>query len=247
MPPPARASAPASALPPAAPRSHFLRVFLTGLLAALPLAATVLVFVWAIRLLLTWIGPQSAFGQALVRLGLGLSGSELVGYLLGLGLLLGSVYLLGLLVEAGLEKGLQRLLDRLIQRIPLVRSVYDLSRRMVALFNRPAEDDGLGAMRPVWCHFGGPGGSMALALLGHGEPVEVAGRRYLAVLIPTSPVPVGGGLIYVPEEWVSPAEVGIEGLTSIYVSMGLTTAEHLSRPAHAAVPGGVSQPGRGAG
>lgn len=226
-------SSPGTPEPPAPARSHLLRVFLTGLIAALPLAATLLIFVWAIRLVLTWIGPESAFGRALVHLGLGLAGSELIGYLLGLAMLLGAVYLLGLLVEAGLEKGFHRLVDGLIQRIPLVRSVYDLTRRMVALFNRPADDPGMGAMRPVWCHFGGPGGSMALGLLGHGAPVEVSGRRYLAVLIPTSPVPVGGGLIYVPETWVTPADVGLEGLTSIYVSMGLTTQEHLARPTEA--------------
>jgi uncharacterized membrane protein len=47
------------------------------------------------------------------------------------------------------------------------------------------------------------------------------------VLVPTAPVPVGGGLIYVPEEWVSPANVGVEALTSIYVSMGVTSAQYL--------------------
>jgi uncharacterized membrane protein len=44
-------------------------------------------------------------------------------------------------------------------------------------------------------------------------------------------VPVGGGLIYVPEHWVTPANVNIEAVTSIYVSMGLTSAEHLPRAA----------------
>jgi uncharacterized membrane protein len=59
------------------------------------------------------------------------------------------------------------------------------------------------------------------------EPVMLGERAYLAVLVPTAPVPVGGGLLYVPQEWVTPANVGMEGLTSIYVSMGLTTQQHL--------------------
>lgn len=37
----------------------------------------------------------------------------------------------------------------------------------------------------------------------------------------------GAGLIYVPEAWVTPADIGIEALSSIYVSMGVTSAEHL--------------------
>jgi uncharacterized membrane protein len=47
------------------------------------------------------------------------------------------------------------------------------------------------------------------------------------VLVPTAPVPIGGGLLYVPVDWVTPADVGAEGLTSIYVSMGITSHQHI--------------------
>jgi uncharacterized membrane protein len=43
------------------------------------------------------------------------------------------------------------------------------------------------------------------------------------VLVPTAPVPFGGALIYVPVEWVRPAGIGVERLTAIYVSMGMTS------------------------
>jgi uncharacterized membrane protein len=84
-------------------------------------------------------------------------------------------------------------------------------------------------MSAVWCHFGGPGGSAALALLGSDVAVMVNGQRCLAVLIPTAPVPVGGGLLYVPESWVTRADIGVEAVTSIYVSMGLTSPQYLPR------------------
>ena len=42
-------------------------------------------------------------------------------------------------------------------------------------------------------------------------------------------LPVGGGLLYVPQAWVEPAEVGMDALTSIYVSMGVTSGQHLKR------------------
>ena len=95
-------------------------------------------------------------------------------------------------------------------------------------------EGGLKSMRPVWCHFGGPGGAIALGLLSSAEAVLIDGRRCLAVLVPTAPVPVGGGLLYVPEDWVSPARISIEALTSLYVSMGVTSAQHLPAPAAAA-------------
>ena len=76
-----------------------------------------------------------------------------------------------------------------------------------------------------------------LALQTAAEVLLVDGRRCLAVLVPTAPVPVGGGLLYVPEDWVSPARISIEALTSLYVSMGVTSAQHLPAPA-----AGVDQP-----
>lgn len=215
-------------------RSHLLRTFVTGALAALPLVATVLVFWWAIRLLWTWLGPGSAVGAVLGGIGLGVTGSEIAGYLLGLAIVALAVLFLGVFIERALGRSLARLVDRLLRRIPLVRTVWDLAQRMVGLLLQGPQggaEGGARSMAPVWCHFGGPGGATALALLSSTEPVLVGGRRCLAVLVPTAPVPIGGGLLFVPEDWVSPADVGAEALTSIYVSMGVTAPQYLPRPA----------------
>lgn len=212
--------------------AHLLRVFLAGLLAALPLAATVFVFWWGATTLIRWLGPDSAIGSVLVQVGLGVTGSEIVGYLMGVALIVAAIFVLGLLVEAELERGITSLVNAVVRRIPVVRTVYDFAQKMVGLVSQ-REEDGVRSMRAVWCHFGGVGGAAALALLSTPDPVRIGGRAYLAVLVPTAPVPVGGGLLYVPEEWVTPAEVGIEALTSIYVSMGVTSAQHLGGAAHA--------------
>jgi len=208
---------------------HALRIFLTGLLAALPLAATLLIFVWGARVLYAWLGPGSFVGGMLIALGLGGTGSEVVGYLLGLGIVVLAIFALGLLVQTRLRGGLARAFNSVMQRIPLVRNVYDLIRKFVDLV---AQRDASGArsMSPVWLRFGGPGGAMVLGLLSSPEPVMVGGHTYLAVLVPTAPLPVGGGLIFVPADWVTPAELGMEALTSIYVSMGVTAHQHLGRP-----------------
>ena len=210
-----------------------LRIFVTGALAALPLAATILVFVWAANVLIRWLGPDSAIGRLLVSIGLGVGGSEVVGYALGVAIVAAAIFGLGLVVQTRLQRGLAAAVNAMIDRIPLVRSVYDLLRKMVALFNqRDEHGNGLHSMSAVWCHFGGPGAEghcAALALLGSDVPVLVDGQRCLAVLIPTAPVPVGGGLLYVPEHWVTPADIGVEAVTSIYVSMGLTSPQHLPR------------------
>jgi uncharacterized membrane protein len=215
------------------PLRTLLRIFITGALAALPLAATLLIFAWAAGFLIRWLGPESAVGAVLVSIGLGVGASEVVGYAIGVAIVAVAIFGLGLLVEAGLQRSFAAVVNGLLLRIPVVGTVYDLIKRLVGLLRAQDEKgDGVRSMSAVWCHFGGPraeGNSVALALLGSDVPVLVNGQRCLAVLIPTAPVPVGGGLLYVPEHWITPADVGVEAVTSIYVSMGLTSPQYLPK------------------
>lgn len=223
--------------------THLLRLFVTGTLAALPLAATLAIFAWAASLLFRWLGPQSAVGSLLVALGLGVTGSEVVGYVIGIGGVLLAVLALGLLVETGLQRGMGLLLDSVVRRIPLVRQVYDMAHKLVGLF-RQRDPGAAGGMRAVWCHFGGrhednknadnesspkesTGNAAVLGLQTCRDVLLVDGRRCLVVLVPTAPVPVGGGLMFVPEDWVQEAALSVEAVTSLYVSMGVTAAQYL--------------------
>ena len=213
-------------------RRHVLRTFVTGFLAVLPLVATLVLLGWVMSLLRDYLGPESGLGHALGRVGLRLTESPLAAYLIGLGVVLVLVYLLGLLVETQLQRRVKALLESLIARIPVISTVYDLLKRMIEMMSK-RDEAGVRAMAPVWCHFGGvkpEGNALVLGLLSSPEPVEIGGVAYLAVLVPTAPVPVGGGLFYLPQDWVRPAEIGMEGLTSLYVSMGVTTPEVLGKP-----------------
>ena len=206
---------------------HLLNVFITGLLAALPLAATVFIFVWGARLVVEYVGPQSFLGGLLQRIGLRLADSEVLAYTIGVSVVLAAIFLLGLLVQTRLHAALLALTDGVVQRIPVVRSVYDMAKKLTEMFGQRDESQ-VKSMRPVWLHFGGVGGAAVLGLLSTPEPVRVGEIDYLAVLVPTAPVPMGGGLLYVPQAWVTPADIGVDALTSIYVSMGITSAQHLS-------------------
>jgi uncharacterized membrane protein len=214
---------------------HPLRLLVTGLLAALPLLATLAVLVWAGSLLLRFVGPKSPLGRWLGELGLSAVGMPWVGYVIAIAAILVGLLLLGALVEAGLERGLSRLADATLKRIPVVRTVYDMADKLVGLLDRRTPE-ATRALQPVWCRFGGTaeaGGTLALGLRSAAEPVWVQGRRCVVVIVPTAPVPVGGGLLFVPEDCVSPANLDMEALTSLYVSMGVTAPEHLGTPAAA--------------
>ncbi|HUU67189.1 MAG TPA: DUF502 domain-containing protein, partial [Methyloceanibacter sp.] len=117
--------------------------------------------------------------------------------------------------------------DWLMMRIPLVSNVYDLSKRFVAIVDRGGDEDSFKSMQPVWCFFGGEGSAAVLALMPSHEPVEIGEHSYVAVLVPSAPVPFGGALIYVPADWIRPAEGGVERLMNVYVSMGVTPPANL--------------------
>jgi uncharacterized membrane protein len=217
---------------------HPLRTFFAGLIALLPLLATVSLLVWFWSVASSWFGPESLVGSALVWLGLGLVGSEAAGYAIGLVIVVISVYIFGLLVEAELQRGITEVVDTVMQRIPVVRTIYDVAQKLVGLMgNGRNQREGVATLSPVWLHFGGvpaegqpAATTVVLGLLSTPQSVMLCGQPHYAVLVPTAPVPVGGGLMYVPVHWVVPAELSVEALTSIYVSMGVTSGQYLGKP-----------------
>ena len=206
--------------------TYITRTFLAGLLAALPLLATLMLLYVLFDFVLQWVGPSSALGQALGRLGMGLSDREWVGYVLGLACMGVLLFLLGLLVEKGLQQGLNKVVNAIVTRIPVVSTVYNTLKTFIDLLSK-REDKDMGSMQAVWVQFGGPGNVAVLALLSSAQAVTVNGVPTYAVIVPTAPVPIGGGLLYVPVEWVSSAQISMEALTSLYVSMGVTSPQHL--------------------
>jgi uncharacterized membrane protein len=178
--------------------------WLAGLLLLLPLALTLAVLGWALNLVNGLVGPGSFVGGLFAKLGYPFA----------------AIYLLGLVAQMGLRGPLKSLADRTVRRVPVLGGLYNLADRFVGLLDQKQSAD-IGAMRPVWCFFGGDGVA-TLALAPSAQTIDIEGRAYYAVLIPTAPVPFGGALLYVPAAWVRPANIGVDKLTAIYVSMGIT-------------------------
>ncbi|HUG73592.1 MAG TPA: DUF502 domain-containing protein [Steroidobacteraceae bacterium] len=209
--------------------ARLLRTLLTGMLAALPLLGTLWLLSIVVSFFVGWLGPESSTGRLLGKLGLGVAGQEWSGYLIGLLIAVVLLLALGALIERGLNTWLVWLVDAVVGRIPVVRTIYETIEKFVQIFARRERNE-LQSMRPVWCHFGGPGGVSALGLLSSPVPILVGGRACYAVIVPTAPVPIGGGLLFMPVEWIESTEIGMEAVTSIYVSMGLTAPQFLPSP-----------------
>lgn len=208
--------------------------WLAGLVVFLPLALTAAVLHWLIGVINNYIGPDSSIGYFFSALGYKMVGNSSVPYLLGTLVLMAAIYLLGVALRLGLRRPLATFLNVTLKRVPLIGPLYDFTSRFIGLLDQKHGD--IGAMSAVWCFFGGDGVAV-LALAPNAEPVDIDGRRYFAVLVPTAPVPIGGGLLYVPVEWVKPANMGIDKLSEIYVSMGLTPPPSVAESTRIAVDG----------
>ena len=146
---------------------RIIRTFLAGVLALLPIAVTVFVTAWVASFVAGYAGPGSFIGRLITTLGtslgLDIEPSSTAAYLLGLAIILGAIFALGLLVESGLRTFILNSVDWLMRRIPIISNIYDLSKRFVAIVDRGDQGD-LKSMQPVWCFFGGEGGAAVLGL-----------------------------------------------------------------------------------
>jgi uncharacterized membrane protein len=163
-------------------------------------------------------------------LGLKFVSSEISAYLLGVLAVLLLVYLLGVIVEAGLKNRCQALIDGVLNRVPLVGRVYKALNKMISMFDTRDQAD-IKSMGAVMCFFGGKEGSTGvLALLTSSEKINMNGVDYYSIMIPTAPVPFGGAILFVPLDWVVHVDIEFDGLLNIYMSMGITSPEYFNQP-----------------
>jgi len=180
---------------------------------------------WLVTFLGNLFGPTSKFGWILTSVGAGL-GVSMPPYMVGLLIMVAAIFGLGLLVESRLGSWVTNTLEAMIARIPLISQVYDLTKRFTSIVDSK-EGANLTGMSPVWCFFGGEPGAAVLALLPTSKLVTIGDNEYVAIMVPSAPVPFGGALIYVPSNWVRPAEGGVDELVSVYVSMGVNPPNNI--------------------
>jgi uncharacterized membrane protein len=202
--------------------------FVAGVLIILPVAITVAVIAWVADFLQRLVGPDTLVGELLTRFGLHFVSNAILAYVVGVVIVLAVIFSIGMVAESGARRLMQRLLDAILQRIPIVGSVYQTSQQLVGMLGQK-DKAALKGMGVVFCCFGREAGAGFLALLVSQEKYRINSRDYLIIIVPTSPVPIGGGLLFVPAETVQPTDLSVEGLISIYVSMGVTADQFLRK------------------
>jgi uncharacterized membrane protein len=211
--------------------ARLMTYFLTGVFAVLPLVITFAVVAWVAGFLHRFVGPTTPIGRWLGNLGVVVapqSQDSWVSQLLGWAIVLVALTGLGFaLVELGARKLLGKTVDSVVARIPLVGQIYGTSKQLVDMLDK-TDREHLQGMAPVFCYFGSQRSAGALALLVSPQKYDINGREFQFVIIPTAPVPFGGGLLFIPADLIEPADMSVDGLMSIYISMGVTAPQFLS-------------------
>ena len=147
-------------------------------------------------------------------------------YAMGWIVVLGLVFGVGIFVEFGAKALFQRTTDSLFKRIPLVGSIYNTTKQFVEMFGQK-KGEAMKGMTAVYYFFGEEAATGVLAFLASPERFLIDGKEYHIVIIPTAPLPFGGALLYVPADKVKPANMSVDGLMTIYLSMGVSAPNYM--------------------
>ncbi len=207
---------------------RLVRFFVAGVLALLPVVVTVAVVVWVVEYLQYLCGPETLIGRQLTAIGMQVGKDSATPYFVGWFVVIVVVFAVGLFVELGAKKWFGRTVESIFKRVPLVGSIYSTSRQMIDMIG-PGDNEAMKGMAPVFCSFGREQPSNVLALLVSPERYKLHDQDFLIVIIPTAPVPFGGAMLFVPVENVRPAGMSIDGLMSMYLSMGATAGQFVPR------------------
>ena len=192
---------------------HFERRLGAGILVLLPIGITILVFKFFFDLLDPVLEQPLSY----------LPGPHIPG--LGFLVLMALVYIAGLVTAHVIGRRLIGLAHRLLEFIPLVKTIYGTTRTAVELIssnNNPQYSS------VVLVEFPRPG-CQAIGLV-TSRVVNEEGEELLAVYIPTTPIPSSGFLIMMPSSEVKPAGISVDDAMKVVISGGILAGTVFPQP-----------------
>lgn len=210
------------------------RYFLAGLLSVIPLGVTLFILMFLKNLL-------ASIGRGPVDAGLRLISekwapdSELVVQnwmvdALAVIVVIVGIYFLGVMVSNFVGRQLLRVFEAILDRIPVVKSIYGAVKKLVTLINQRPEDGEI--QKVVLIDFPSPE-MKAIGLVTQTMTDPDTGKQLAAVYVPTTPNPTNGYLEILPLDRLTPTDWTFDQAMSFVVSAGATAPKNLrfNRPA----------------
>ncbi|MFT5470078.1 MAG: putative membrane protein [Verrucomicrobiales bacterium] len=204
------------------------RYLITGLLVIIPIGVTL----WVLRFLfdfLVGVGtkPLEA-GKKLLAENWEINPPWLdlywINNILAVILVIVSVYTVGVLVRGYVGKKILSGFESILDRIPVVKTLYNAMKQLVALFNKRPEDGEIESI--VLIDF--PNDQMkAIGLVTRTMIDPDTGQKLAAVYVPTTPNPTNGYLEILPVEKLTPTDWTFDQAMTFVVSAGATAPPEL--------------------
>lgn len=201
------------------PRKHGIMArlrtyFFTGIIVAAPIGLTVYITSWFIDLVDTWFVPLLPEQYQPDQL--------LPFNIPGLGLIIALVLLtvLGALAANFFGQALLTLTERVVERMPVVRSIYSALKQIFETVLSQSNT----SFREVALVEYPRLGSYTLAFITSGPRSDLPGlegREMIGVFVPTTPNPTGGFFLYLPREEVRVLDMTVEDGLKMIVSFGI--------------------------
>ena len=189
---------------------HIGRIFLTGLLTVLPVLATAYLLIWLFNTAESFLGRplQWLMPEGFYHAGMGLAVGVLV------------IFVVGVLMRAYIVRRLFEFSEKLLLKVPLIKTIYGALRDFFSLF--AGQDDEV-ALQVVTVQV--PGSDMRLmgfVTRDHFSdlPDGIAVEGDVAVYLPMS-YQIGGYTVFMPRSQITPIAMSREQAMRFVVTAGL--------------------------
>jgi uncharacterized membrane protein len=147
----------------------------------------------------------------------------------GLGIVaaIAAITLLGALAANLIGRSLLGFGERVLARVPLVRSIYSAVKQVFETF---ASSEASAFKEPVLIEFPGPG-LWAIGFITSRAPgVEITSTvpDAIGVMIPTSPNPAMGHLVYVSPDRVKKLDMSVDKAAKLVISFGILSTDQVA-------------------
>lgn len=204
--------------------------FLTGLVVVLPVGLTL----WLIWTVTGWIDgwvlplvPGSYQPEAILNriLGNPPGSAEWVSInIRGVGVIVFLIFtvLVGWVMKGLIGRSLLRLAERFVDRMPVIRSVYNGLKQIAETVFAQSDTSFQKAClveyprRGIWAV-----GFISSHAKGEIAARDPAGEKMVSVFVPTTPNPTSGFLLYFPESEVTELDMSVEDAAKLIISAGL--------------------------
>ncbi|MCH6578916.1 MAG: DUF502 domain-containing protein [Nitrospinae bacterium] len=197
-------------------------IFITGILITVPVAFTLFILNFLFKLLDNLVVPW--FIKTLIRIGTPIPEDfRLPG--LGLILIVLLIFVIGVLTQSFLGGKLVQLGEMIVDRIPVVRSIYTGAKQVVTTI---AEADTKAFRKVVLVEFPRKGIYSLGFITGYteGEVQELTNAKLVNVFVPTTPNPTSGFLVFVANEDIIELTMTVEDGIKFIISVGIVTPEY---------------------